>query len=151
MVLANSGRCLKTHALECVGSEGTDNNRINQHFTPIFQPKKRRKITLEDKLEVKEAAISFVVSDLRPISAVNGTGLANLLSKMTKIGAKYGEMTEEDLEQCRIVPSRQSVRKCYSHRKILAYRTHTVPFVDFQLFLEPESLEQNYSSGIAVV
>lgn len=109
LILANSGRCLKTHAAECVGAQNTD-SRIDNHFTTVFDPTKRRKISQEDKFAVKEASINFVVGDMRPISSIKGDGLMSLLSTMTRIGAKYGEMSEKALTQSRVVPGRQTVR-----------------------------------------
>lgn len=107
--LATSGRCLKTHALECVGPLDDDNridNRIDKHFTQM--KKQGRKMTADDKLAIKEAALKFVIIDLRPISAINGDGLAELISTMTYMGAKYGGMTVADVKD--VIPSRQTVR-----------------------------------------
>lgn len=107
--LANSGRCLKTHATECV-RPSNDENHIDDHFAPVFLQAKKKKITREDKLAVKEAAIDFVVVDMRPIRAIKGAGLHSLLSKFTFMGAKYGAMSVEDLVQSKLVPSQSTVR-----------------------------------------
>lgn len=109
LILANSGRCLKTHATECVGRQDVE-NCIDEHFMPVFQLAKRRKISAVDKLTVKEAVVKFVVSDMRPISSIQCDGLLSLMSEMTRMGAKYGVMTEDDLNKSRVVPSRQTVR-----------------------------------------
>lgn len=107
--LANSVRCLKVHALECIGPANVENH-IDDHFSPEYHPTKKRKVLKCDKLSVKEAAVDFVVSDLRPICSINGAGLNKLLSTMTFMGSKYGAMSVKDLAQMRLVPSRQTVR-----------------------------------------
>lgn len=106
--LSNSGRCLKKHAIECIGPN-EEENRIDEHFGRVFQASKRRKIAPEDRNAVKEAAIKYIVSDMRPIVSINGTGLRSLLAKMTQIGSVYGAMSEKDLENNRLIPSRQTV------------------------------------------
>lgn len=112
--ITNSGKCLKTHAIECVPTEN-DDDRIDAHFSPIFNPNKKRKISIDHRNLVTQAAINFVVSDMRPISSMNGDGLTSLLSKMTCIGARYGEMSEIDLKTCGLLPSRQKVSKPSLH------------------------------------
>lgn len=107
--LANSGRCLRTHAIECVGPSDEENH-INDHFSLVFQPTKKKKISQPDKLAVKEAAIEFIVKDMRPIRAVKGDGLHRLLSNFTAIGAKYGAMSVKDLVESKLVPSQSTVR-----------------------------------------
>lgn len=107
--LANSGRCLKVHAIECIGPENSKDH-IDEHFSPAYQPAKKRKIAREDKIAVKEAATDFVVSDMRPICSIGGKGITSLLATMTRIGAKYGAMSLEDLEHSKLVPSRYTVR-----------------------------------------
>lgn len=106
--ISNSGRCLKKHATECVGPSEVE-NRIDDHFTPVYHASKRRKISREDRTAVKEASIKYIVSDLRPIVSINGTGLTSLLASMTQIGAIYGAMSEKDLETSRLIPTRQTV------------------------------------------
>lgn len=106
--ISNSGRCLKKHALECSGLARAA-NRIEDHFAPVYQASKRQKVAVEDKLAVKEAAIKYIVSDMRPIMSIKGNGLKSLLATMTSIGAKYGAMNESDLDACRLIPSRATV------------------------------------------
>lgn len=106
--ISSSGRCLKKHAMKCVGPS-EEENRIYDHFSTVFQASKKRKIVREDKTAVKEAAINFIVTDMRPIVSINGNGLCSLLAAMTQIGSKYGAMTESDLSASRIIPSRQTV------------------------------------------
>lgn len=106
--ISNSGRCLKKHATECVGPNEVE-NRINDHFSLVYHASKRRKITRKDRTAVKEASIKYIVSDLRPIVSINGTGLTSLLASMTQIGAIYDAMSEKDLETSRLIPTRQTV------------------------------------------
>lgn len=106
--IANSGRCLKKHAIECVGPNEVE-NRIDDHFARVYQPSKRRKIAPEDRNAVKEAAIKYIVRDMRPIVSINGTGLTSLLATMTQIGSVYGAMSEKDLETNRLIPTPQTV------------------------------------------
>lgn len=56
-----------------------------------------------------QSSMNYIVNDMRPISSLNGDGLNSLLSKMTFIGAKYGEMTEKELAASGLIPSRQKV------------------------------------------
>lgn len=106
--ITNSGKCLKIHAMECVPI-AKENDRIDTHFSSTYHPNKKRKILIEDRKSITQAAINFVVNDLRPICSVEGDGLNNLLSKMTFIGVKYGAMSVKDLEASRLIPSRQTV------------------------------------------
>lgn len=109
--LSQSGQSLKRHAEKCkVPSIITD------FFVPEMQPAKRSKIIKEDKALVREAAIKFVVKDMRPVSSVNGEGMTALLSRMTYIGAKYGHISEESMLQTKLIPSRQSVRNSFRIR-----------------------------------
>lgn len=106
--ISNSGRCLKKHAIECVGS-GVTENRIDDHFAPAYHASKKKKISIDDKSAVREATIKYIVCDMRPILSIKGNGLKTLLAAMTSIGAKYGAMTEHDLDTNRLIPSRATV------------------------------------------
>lgn len=107
LCLRNSGQVLKRHVMEkCCGS---NENNINNYFVPEYQEAKKRKLKHDDKLKVRDAAVGFVIRDMRPISAVNGCGLTALLSIMTMIGAKYGHLSDAMIESMRLVPSRQTV------------------------------------------
>lgn len=104
--LSTSGECLKRHAAKCVQPATT--SKITDFLVPEFEAAKRRKIKPEDRKLVRDASIEFVVKDMRPISSINGEGMASLMSKMTHIGAKYGHITADTISS--ILPSRQSVR-----------------------------------------
>lgn len=101
--LSNSGKCLKTHAVECNGNQNQD--RIDEHYAP--RHRKMKKISADHRDLLTEAIVDFVVMDMRPISSVNGPGLNKMLTKMSFIGAYYGEMSEENTSE--LVPSRQTV------------------------------------------
>lgn len=109
LVLRNSGQVLKRHVeISCPGE--TAANNIGNYFAPEFQLAKKRKIKQVDRMKVREAALGYVVRDLRPISSINGVGLSTLLAVMTAIGAKYGALSEAAIEAMCLVPSRQTVR-----------------------------------------
>lgn len=111
LVLRNSGQVLKRHVeFSCPGEAAANN--IGNYFAPEFQLAKKRKIKQVDKMKVREAALGFVVRDLRPISSVNGIGLSTLLAVMTAIGAKYDQPSEAAIDAMNLVPSRQTVRNC---------------------------------------
>lgn len=42
---------------------------------------------------------------MRPISSLNGDGMATLLSKMSYIGNKYGHVSEEAMKFDKLAPS----------------------------------------------
>lgn len=104
--VSKSGKCLKVHAMECRSEKVA---RIDEHFSKVFNPVKKKKISNESRNEVTQAVINFVVKDMRPISSIEGDGLNNLLSTMTSIGARYGEMGESEMNVSGILPSRQKV------------------------------------------
>lgn len=106
--LGRSGQVLKRHAEKCVVSP--DSSTINKFFVPELHAMKRLKITKEDRGIIRDAAIKFIVKDMRPISSINGAGMSTLLSRMTFIGAKYGHISEEAMPQTKLIPSRQTVR-----------------------------------------
>lgn len=106
--ITNSGKCLKNHAMECKTTENGE-DRIQNHFSPIFQPNKKKKISIDHRNSVMQSSMNYIVNDMRPISSLNGDGLNSLLSKMTFIGAKYGGMNEKELAASGLIPSRQKV------------------------------------------
>lgn len=111
--LRDSGKVLKNHVDKDCNGRATG---IEAYFVPEHHPMRRRKICVEDKIGVREAGLAFVIQDMRPISSLNGEGLASLLSKFTYIGAKYGALTGEALNELKLIPSRQtvSVLNCFS-------------------------------------
>lgn len=101
--LSDNSKTLKRHAEKCNATE-----QITDHFVPeMVQP--RKKIKISDKKLVKDAAMEFIIRDLRPISSINGDGMRELLSRMTYLGAKYGYLTPEAIDELKLLPSRQTV------------------------------------------
>lgn len=103
--LASTGKTLKRHVEKCSIRE-----QITDFFVPEMTQPQRKKIKLADKELVKEAAMDYIIKDLRPISSINGDGMALLISKMTYIGSKYGHFTPEMIHETKLLPSRQTVR-----------------------------------------
>lgn len=102
--LCNTGKTLKRHVEKCTLRE-----QITDHFVPELRQPTTKKIKLLDKQLVKDAAMKFIIRDMRPISAIEGDGLRTLISKCTYIGAKYGHLTPEAIENTKLLPSRQTV------------------------------------------
>lgn len=62
-----------------------------------------------DKTKVKEGAVSFVSKDLRPFEAISGIGLFNLIRICVFIGAKYGNLAEDEIRA--LLPSPHTVSR----------------------------------------
>lgn len=101
--LCNTGKTLKRHVEKCSVRE-----RITNFFIPEFR-QERKKIKLADKSLVKDAAMEFIIRDARPISSINGDGMLAFISKMTYIGATYGHLTPEAINESKLLPSRYTV------------------------------------------
>lgn len=56
-----------------------------------------RKLSSSDKAIVLDAATKFVVKDLRPLQAVEGEGMVDLIITMVQMGAKNPWLTNEDI------------------------------------------------------
>lgn len=80
---------------------------IDSFFDKEFTPPSAKKIRTVHKTSVSDAAVSFVVNDLRPVDAVTKTGILTLLAAFTQIGAVYGKMEPEDI--LNVLPSRFTV------------------------------------------
>jgi len=70
----------------------------------FFQPKCKIPTKLKEK--VCDAALDFIVHDIRPLHAIEGKGLQSLVSACIEIGAKCGNVTVDT-----IVPSRSTVKR----------------------------------------
>lgn len=101
--LSDNSKTLKRHAEKCNIME-----QITDHFMPEMV-QARKKIKLADKKLVKDAAMEYIIRDLRPISSINGDGLREFASRMTYIGVKYGYLTSEAIDEVKLLPSRQTV------------------------------------------
>lgn len=105
--LRNCGQILKRHVEKTCNPIAAGG--IDDYFTREFQPTKKKKLTQDDKILIRNASVACIINDMRPISSLNGDGMTSLLSKMTYIGNKYGNFTEETMKLIKIVPSRQTV------------------------------------------
>lgn len=94
---------LRRHYMGC---NRADRIGIEPYFDKEFLPPAKR-IKRDHKLAVNNAAVSFVVNDMRPVDAVTKPGLVSLLATFTQIGAAYGQMNTEDI--LNLLPSRHSV------------------------------------------
>lgn len=135
--LRDSGKTLKAHVdSNCAGRAAV----IDNFFAPEYQPTKKRKISVDDKVSVRDAAIAYVIQDMRPISSLNGDGMTSLLSKMTFIGARYGAFTEDAISQLKLIPSRPMVSyfvqnfplsEDYFHRWVVSHNEYNILFPDY--------------------
>lgn len=80
---------------------------FDSYFDRECMPSAAKKIKAEHKKAVNDAAVSFVVNDMRPIDAVTKKGLIQLLAVFTWMGAHYGKMNEDEV--LNMLPSRFSV------------------------------------------
>jgi len=77
---------------------------INISLVHFFQPK--CKIPAQLKEKVCDAALDFIVHDIRPLHAIEGKDLQSLVSACIQIGAKCGNVTVDT-----ILPSRSTVKR----------------------------------------
>lgn len=106
--LSDNSKTLKRHAEKCIITE-----QITDHFVPeMVQP--RKKIKIADEKLVKDAAMEFIIRDLRPISSNNGDGMRAFCTRMTYVGAKYGFLAPEAIEELKLLPSRQTINKIFT-------------------------------------
>lgn len=103
---------LSRHHKKCNRNTENVNNTIDSYFDKEFTTPSAKRIKKEHKSIINDAAVSFVVNDLRPVEAVTKPGLVTLLAVFTQIGAAYGKMNSADV--LRILPSRFSVS--FQHR-----------------------------------
>lgn len=72
----------------------------------------KKTIAPNDKIKVKDSAVAFVGKDLRPFEALNGIGLFELMKMFICIGAKYGNLADEDIRA--LIPSPNTVSRYVS-------------------------------------
>lgn len=63
---------------------------------------------------IKEASTQYICEDLRPYSAMEGSGLFHLLSAALELGKSYPTMTADDLK--RILPSRNTTQRAVQEK-----------------------------------
>lgn len=68
--------------------------KIDSYLT-VTASDARNKLSTEITSLLKDSAVKFVAKDVRPMNALLGTGLNELLSTFTLIGAKYGKFTPD--------------------------------------------------------
>lgn len=95
---------LRRHYQKCNHSERIG---IDSFFEKEFRPPAAKRMKKHHKTNINDAAVSFVVNDLRPVDAVTKPGLITLLAVFTQIGVAYGKMGPEEV--LKILPSRFSV------------------------------------------
>lgn len=67
------------------------------------------KLSKTEVTQVRDAASEFIVKDIRPYYALEGSGLQKLCKTMIDVGRKHPNITEADIE--RIIPSRWIMRR----------------------------------------
>jgi len=83
----------------------SSSSSLHQHKLGLFfQPKCKIPAKLREK--VCDAALDFIVHDIRPLHAIEGKGLQSLVSACIEIGAKCGNVTVDT-----ILPSRSTVKR----------------------------------------
>lgn len=92
---------LLRHILKCAPNQPSISN--------FFAVKKPITIKEIDMARLREAAIKFVVKDLRPFYAIEGDGLNDLCKAILHLGQKYPTMSEDDFNN--VMPSRQTVSR----------------------------------------
>lgn len=115
---------LSRHYRTCKSSERIG---VDSYFEREFRPPAAKRIKTHHREAVNNAAVSFVITDMRPADAVTKNGLVELLSVFTQIGSHYGSMAKEDVMN--LLPSRFSVSFHQDH-KIKKYnrkKRKTVP------------------------
>lgn len=66
------------------------------------------------KKRIKQNCVKFIAKDIRPMYAIHGNGLADLLSSFTSIGKKYGELTAREVQ--RLLSDRTTVSEISLNR-----------------------------------
>ena len=109
--LARSGTThLQQHSSRCKAKSKTayqpsSSSSLHQHkLGSFFQP--NSKIPAQLKEKVCDAALDFIVHDIRPLHAIEGKGLQSLVSACIEIGAKCSNVTVDT-----ILPSRSTVKR----------------------------------------
>jgi len=98
--LARSGTThLQQHSNRCKAKSKTSSSSLHQHkLGSFFQP--RSKIPAKPKEKVCDAALDFIVHDIRPLHAIEGKGLQSLVSACIEIGDKCGNGDGFDASGC---------------------------------------------------
>lgn len=95
---------LNRHYRNC---NGTQRIGIESFFEREFRPTAAKKIKIDHKTAVDNAAVNFVITDMKPVDSINKPGLLSLLAIFTMIGAQYGKMNIDAVNE--IMPNRCTV------------------------------------------
>lgn len=97
---------------KCILNQPTIRNQPT--IIDSFGPKIRINFSESDTSNMRDAAMQFVVRDIRPFYAVEGDGLRNFCKTMLMIGQKYSLMSDDDIE--RLIPHRTVITE-HVHKK----------------------------------
>lgn len=83
-----------------------------------------KKVTMPEnmKLSLNDSCVAFIVRDIRPMYALQGSGLADLLSIFTLIGLKFGFLAPEHCSD--LLPHPTTIT-----RKIIKMADNVIPFL----------------------
>ena len=112
---------MKRHGCAALASVSKSSQKVTSFFNKV--PKKYVAVTSSDTKMVSESCLRFIVEDIRPMRALAGDGLANLLSTFTSIGAKYGELNMDQIKK--LVPHETTVSVC----KVEKYTRSSLDFI----------------------
>lgn len=102
---------LKAHKCE------TDQQDLRSFFKSS-SPSTKITFTKNDFNVVRDATIKFVAKDIRPISAIEGEGIRDLIYELVLIGKKYPKILISDID--RLLPSRRTVGRHLAKRAELS-------------------------------
>lgn len=136
--ISNFVQCSKCLSFEKYnGSTTTVLNRHKCHKTnsqaniESFFFNKKTNFTKRDTEDIRNACVEFVVSDIRPFYAIEGSGLRNLMKTLIRLSKRYPNLSEKDIE--RIIPSRQTIQR---HTAIKADEIRAIIIVDISKVIE---------------
>lgn len=112
---------LKRHYIRCNREDLNVINGIESYFDKTYRPPPAKRFKKEHKHVVNDAALSFVVNDMRPVDSVTKSGLVTLLAVFTQIGSTYGKMSSDEVLD--ILPSRFSVSSITKLHRALGLTT----------------------------
>lgn len=90
---------LSDHAKNC--------SALGHSRMDAFIERNQIEVTKDEKKTLAERAAEFCYKDMRPFTAISGTGLMQLLLTISALSAKYGKFSEEQLKK--ILPCANTV------------------------------------------
>lgn len=82
---------------------------------------KKLKFSESDINNVRDAAMQFIVKDIRPFYALEGDGLRELCKALIIVGQKYTRMSDADIEN--LIPHRKVIKKRVDEKAIYVQKT----------------------------